>query len=313
MGTDLLLPLVSKQGLAAVKLANILLTHQPGDRIQPIQQYASEFAIGVGTVQAALAYLQEIGAVDLESRGHLGTFVRGISYPLVWSLSGQNQIVGGMPLPYSRRYEGLATGLHEAFDRAGVVLNLLYTRGALNRLRALMQRNLDFVVLSRFALNNAIDYGVAAEEVLGLGSESYVGEHVVLLADPDATGIEDGMRIGTDPSSIDQILLTREACREKDVEFVNTSYMNLMAAMQRGEIDATVWNVDDFHASSHPFKVIPLRVTDSSVSQNENTEAVIAIAEANRHVLQTLRSVIDKGLVRDIQRRVMQNELTPTY
>ena len=282
MVNDLFLPPISKQGVAVVRLANLLLTHQLGDRIQPVQQYASEFGIGVGTVQAALAYLQDIGAVDLESRGHLGTFVRHINHPLIWSLTGQNQIVGGMPLPYSRRYEGLATGLHKAFDSAGVTLNLLYLRGALNRLRALTQGKLDFVVLSRFALNNSVDYGLDLEVVLGLDSESYVGQHIVLLRDHDTSGIEDGMRVGIDPSSIDQVLLAKDACREKDVEFVTISYMSLMVAMHRGQIDATVWNRDDFHASSHPFKVAPLCPATGHGQQRENTEAVIAVEKGNR-------------------------------
>jgi hypothetical protein len=310
---DLFLPLVSKQGMAVVELANLLLTYQRGDRIQSVQQYAAEFGFGVGTVQAALSYLQETGAVSLDTRGHLGTFIREINYPLIWSLTGQHHIVGGMPLPYSRRYEGLATGLHETFNRAGVALNLLYTRGALNRLRGLASGKLGFVVLSRFAFNNATEYGLAIEEVLGLGTESYVGQHIVLLRDHDGREIEDGMRVGIDPSSIDQVRLAREACREKNVELVKISYMNLMTAMQRGQIDATVWNRDDFYASSYPFKAVPLSQAQDLAQTQENTEAVIAVEKGNQLALRTLRSIVDKELVRDIQRQVMENKLIPTY
>jgi hypothetical protein len=313
MVTDLFLPLVSKQGVAVIKLANLLLTHQRGDRIRPIQHYAGKFGIGVGTVQAALAYLQEIGAVALDSRGHLGTFIREINYPLIWSLTGQSHIVGGMPLPYSRRYEGLATGLYVAFNQAGVALNLVYTRGALNRLRALARGKFDFVVLSRFAFSNAIEYGLAIEEVLGLGSESYVGQHIILLRDHDRKEIEDGMKVGIDPSSIDQVLLAKEACRGKDVEFIEINYMNLMTAMQEGQIDATVWNRDDFYASSYPFRAVPLSLTGELTRTEGNTEAVIAVEKDNRLVLQTLRSIINKELICDIQKQVMENKLTPIY
>jgi YhfZ C-terminal domain/Helix-turn-helix domain len=305
--------LVSKQGVAVMRLANLLLTHEQGDRLQPIQQYAGEFGTGVGTVQAALAYLQEIGAVDLESRGHLGTFVRAINYPLIWSLTGQNHIVGGMPLPYSRRYEGLATALHEAFNQAGVALNLVYTRGALNRLRALAGGKFDFVVLSRFALDNAVERGLAIEEVLGLGCETYVGQHIILLRDADKKEIEDGMRVGIDSSSIDQVLLTKEACRGKNVEFIEINYMNLMAAIEKGQIDATVWNEDDFCTSSHPFTAVPLALTGNLAHTKDNTEAVIAVEKGNRLVLQTLRSIVDSELIRDIQKQVMENGLMPVY
>ncbi len=313
MHSDLFLPLVSKQGIAVIKLANLLLTHQKGDRLQPVQFYAEKFKTGVGTMQAAFSYLQEIGAVTLDSHGHLGTFVREINYPVIWSLIGQNHIVGGMPLPYSRRLEGLATGLHESFDQAGVALNLVYTRGALNRLQALAKGKFDFVILSRFAFNNANDYGLTIEEVLNLGTGSYVGQHIILLSDHDKQYIQDGMRVGIDPSSIDQVLLAKEACRGIDVKYVEINYMNLMTAMQKGQIDATIWNQDDFYASSHPFKAIPLSLKEQFTSAQENTEAIIAMEKGNQLLIQTLRSIVNKELICSIQKQVMDNKLMPIY
>src|SRR5690606_38660768 len=96
----------------------------------------------------------------------------------------------------------------------------------------------DFIVLSRFVLKNAIERQLEVEEVLGLGHESYVGQHVILLRDRDGREIKDGMRVGIDPSSIDQTLLTKDACAGKNVEFVEIGYMNLMAALDKGQIDA---------------------------------------------------------------------------
>jgi hypothetical protein len=313
MQTELFLPLISKQGIAVIKMANLLLTHQRGDRIQPIQYYAEKFSTGIGTMHAAITYLQDIEAIALDSRGHLGTFIRDINYPLIWSLCGQNQIVGGMPLPYSRRLEGLATGLFESFDKAGVALNLVYTRGALNRLQALVKEKFDFVILSRFAFNNAREQGLSIEEVLSLGKGSYVGQHIILLADNEKNQIEDGMRVGIDPTSIDQVLLTKEACRGKKVKYVEISYMNLMTVMTKGQIDSTIWNGDDYYASSHPFKAIPLSQTEEAADSQENTEAIIAVEQGNRLVLQTLRSIIHKEQVRDIQKKVIDNLLIPFY
>jgi ABC-type amino acid transport substrate-binding protein len=264
-------------------------------------------------VQAAVAYLQEVGAVVLDSRGHLGTFVREINYPVIWSLIGQNHIVGGMPLPYSRRLEGLATGLYEAFNQAGVALNLVYTRGSLNRLQAMAQGKFDFVILSQFALNHAPQYGLNIEEVLSLGTGSYVGQHIILLANHAKQYIEDDMKVGIDPSSIDQVLLTKEACRGIEVQYVEVNYMNLMAAMQKGQIDATIWNQDDFYASSHPFKAIPLSLVEQFTKAQENTEAIVAMEKGNRLLLQTLRSIVNKELICEIQKQVMANQLMPMY
>ena len=122
------------------------------------------------------------------------------------------------------------------------------------------------------------------------------------------------MRVGIYPSSIDQVRLAREACREKNVELVKVNYMNLMTAMQRGQIDATVWNGDDFYASSYPFKAVPLlQQAQDLVQTQENTEAVIAVEKGNQLALRTLRSIVDKELVRDIQTQVMENKRIPIY
>jgi hypothetical protein len=295
------------------KLARILISQRPGDRLRPIHEYAEEFDTGVGTTHAATAYLQRTGAVALDRRGHLGTFVREIDYPKLWRLCGQSHIVGGMPLPYSRRLEGLATGLYEAFGEAGVALNLVYSRGAHNRLQALSSGHLDFALLSRFAFDRAVEGELAIEEVLGLGERTYVGQHIILLADPCKEGIEDGMRVGIDPTSIDQVLLTRHSCRGKEVEFVETSYMNLMVAMEQGRIDATIWNGDDFSASSSRFRAMPLVESGQGTSQHENTEAVLVVERGNLPILRTLNSIINRERIRETQRQVMHGERAPVY
>ena len=43
-----------------------------------------------------------------------------LAIPRRWWFAAGVGIVGGMPLPYSRRYEGLATALHEAFRQAAL-------------------------------------------------------------------------------------------------------------------------------------------------------------------------------------------------
>jgi hypothetical protein len=313
MPISLFMPLISKQGVAVLKLAQLLLIHQKGDRLEPIQYYAKTFKTGVGTMHAAVAYLQEIEAIQLDSRGHLGTFVLDVNYPLIRSLIGQNYIVGGMPLPYSRRLEGLATGLNEVFEQTGVALNLMYMRGALNRLQNLTMEKFDFVIMSRFAFNNALQRGLPIQEVLSLGIGSYVGQHIILLARDDKKEIEDGMRVGIDPSSIDQVLLAKKACHGKKVEYVEINYMNLMTALKKGQIDVTIWNADDVYASSHTFRAVPLDQTDEAAQLQENTEAVIVIRLSNRLVLQTLRSIINPELVCSIQKQVMDNQRMPVY
>lgn len=60
--------------------------------------------------------LQENGAIKLESKGHLGTFLIAKNTAILLAFAGITSIVGVMPLPYSKRYEGFATGLIVAME-----------------------------------------------------------------------------------------------------------------------------------------------------------------------------------------------------
>src|SRR5690606_6618946 len=114
----------------------------------------------------------------------LGTFIDAIDHRLIWELAGGQSVSVAMPLPYSRRYEGLATGLHAAFGRAGVPLTLMFVRGSIDRARALQQERADFAVMSRFSA----EAGPGVEIVHDFGPHTYVGAHGLVVVegrDPD--------------------------------------------------------------------------------------------------------------------------------
>ena len=108
-------------------------------------------SLGRGTVQGALRLLEEMGAIRLESRGHLGTFLSRKDDQALWEIAGMSHVVGVMPLPYSRKYEGLATGLVEAFREINVPFNLAFMRGSTHRIDALQSGRYDFAVVSGLA------------------------------------------------------------------------------------------------------------------------------------------------------------------
>ena len=312
MENDLLRPLISQQGKVVIAISKIFLNCKPGDKIERYQDYAARFQVGVGTVQAALKYLQDVEAINLSSKGHLGTFIADINYPQLCALAGQDVIVGGMPLPYSRRYEGLATGLNKAFSDANLGINLLFCRGSMNRIKTLVQGRYDFILLSKYACDSAIARGWKIKSIFELGIETYVGRHELFLRDSSKSFIEDGMKIGIDPDSIDQINLCKEITKDMKVEFVEISYMNFRTAMQENQIDATIWNTDDFAIDGLPFKIIPLE--KNIITRNfDNTVAVIAVKEDHQSLIHTLQSSIDVNLILDVQQKVMKKEMLPMY
>ena len=120
------------------------------------------------------------------------------------------------------------------------------------------------------------------------------------------------MKIGIDPDSIDQINLCKEITKDMKVEFVEISYMNFRTAMQENQIDATIWNTDDFAIDGLPFKIIPLE--KNVITRNfDNTVAVIAVKEDHQSLIHTLQSSIDVNQILDVQQKVMRKEILPMY
>src|SRR5574341_317337 len=248
--------LFSKQGIITVKLASEFLAYHPGDRIKTAKEYARDLDSGTGTVQVAMKLLTDAGAIGLSARGQLGTFITKIDYLELYHFTLRGSIVGAMPLPYSRRYEGFATGLKENFQEKNFDLNLTFIRGSANRLSALDDRRCDFTFLSRMAVEQIEAEGKRFALKHGLGTGTYVSKHIVLLRDNSQNCIQNGMRVGVDTQSSDHMILVKRACEDRQVEFLDMSYMQLLAALTTGRIDATVWNEDDLITSkSQPLGV----------------------------------------------------------
>ena len=103
--------LYSKNGLSTKTLAKRMLCFEEGERIPTVTELNNEIHLARGTVQNAIKLLQKSGAVTLEAHGQSGTILKKKDVRKLLEIAGISHILGVMPLPYSKRYEGLATGL----------------------------------------------------------------------------------------------------------------------------------------------------------------------------------------------------------
>jgi hypothetical protein len=302
--------LLSKQGRIIIALGYDFLSRQAGERILTVQDYAERCETSVGTIQNAQAYLQQEGMVKLQPRGHQGTYLLEIDRHALWRLVHPNDLVGAMPLPYSVRYEGLATALNECISHAGLSLNIVFMRGASMRLRALIDGRCDFAVLSAFAAAHSQQDKQPISTIVNLGAGTYVSEHVMVFREPGHEQIADGMRVGIDPQSPDQAHLTQQACAGHNVTLVEISYMQLTAALQRGLIDATVWNSDEVKRHSGLYAVsLPEHLAESITS----TQAAIVTREDAMHLKTLLTESLDTNELTAIQAQVMRGDRLPQY
>lgn len=303
--------LYSKNGLAAKYIAKELISIENGKRIPRVSDFCEKLSLGRGTVQGAFKLLEQMDAIELESRGHLGTYLLHKDVTVLLEISGFGPLVGVMPLPYSKKYEGLATGIVDAFKDHNKRVSLAYMRGAINRLEALKTGRYDFAIVSRMAAEEAIKERKGLEIIKTFGSGSYVSAHKVFFADALRTKIAAGMRVGIDRSSPDQARITLLECEGLDVDFVDVNYMQLFDMLQDKKLDAAVWNVDEIR-SVKTFNSAEFQSVSAQQLASQTSEAVIII-DKDRHEVKKQIDLVDVSSVRKTQRMVESGELFPSY
>lgn len=305
--------LYTKYGYLAQEIAKKMILIEEGQRIPRVSDYAEEFSFGRGTVQEALKILENEQAIKLESRGHLGTFLIHKNQKKLLKLAGIKQIIGVMPLPYSKKYAGIATGLMNSFENMGYPLNLAFMRGSLSRMEALLDRRYDFAIVSRLAAERYISQleNCNLEIAVSFGPNSYLSGHAIFLSDASKSTIENGMKVGLDSHSIDQTDITMAECENLNVEFVELNYMHLLEVIQMKQIDAAVWSKDEL-VQSYPIKQIPLQTEKGKQYEKNITEAVCLIDKNNAQLRQLFMDISIHDVL-DLQKKVEQNLLPPRY
>ncbi|GAB4521764.1 MAG: GntR family transcriptional regulator YhfZ [Anaerolineae bacterium] len=291
-------------------LAEALMSYIPDDRIPSMQEYAQVLDVSVGTVQSAVNALQVSGVVKLENRGRLGAFIADINYGELWALAHNRAMVGILPLPFSRRLEGLATGMRQQFNTQPFSLELRFIRGATTRLQKLQSHQCDWTVVSRYVAENAAVHGFDVQVLALLGEETYTVEHVLVTLGADT--LTDGMRIGIDPNSTDHAYIVRMASRGKQVEFVEMDYSQGLELLEQGAIDATIWTRDDVPPTTKHVRVNPLQqMGDRNFALFG--EAAIVTQPDNRSIQNVLTALLDVAAIRQTQESVLQRLQLPSY
>jgi hypothetical protein len=303
--------LFSKQGQVITNIAGLLLKRQPGDTIMRVQDYAEFLGASAGTVHAALTYLRDAEAVSLEGRGRLGTIVNALNYPLLWRLAPGRPLVGVLPLPYTKRFEGLATGIRSQFGAQPIDLDMRFERGSTHRLQQLASRQVDWVLLSRFAAESAAVQGFEVDIVMLLGRNTYTINHI-LLCRHGTTKLEDGMRVGIDIRSPDHSWVVRMVCRGLQVDLVEIDYSKGLQLLQRGDIDLVVWTKDDLPFERDDLSAIPL---SNQIDPNLEllSEATIVVDRGNKAAANVLKSVLDCDELYRAQSEVVNLARLPAY
>lgn len=302
--------LMQKSGIIVMKLSQQFIGMEVGDRIDTVSNYCDKYGTARGTVQSAIKLLQDNKAIILEARGSLGTFITGIDHKRLLDFTDRSSIVGVMPLPYSKLYEGLATGLYGTMYKSNIPFNLAYMRGSRSRIDALKSNRYDFAIVSKLAAKQSIDEGMDISIVIEFGLFTYVSEHVLIFNNPLKQNIEDGMKIGIDKTSTDHNILTLMHCRGKNVEIIDLAYNQIVSKVINGEIDAAVWNIDEILERKINIKYYPL---GKNQLNNMDTEAVLVMNGSNNELKNFIKRFLIKEEILIYQKKVVSGEVIPNY
>ncbi|AQR77827.1 hypothetical protein ERICI_01164 [Paenibacillus larvae subsp. larvae] len=184
-------------------------------------------------------------------------------------------------------------------------------RGSIAREKALTDGRYDFAIMSLLAAEKLIQSNAPVEIGLSLGKQSYVSGYTVFVGHDQIKELKDGMRIGIDSSSTEQVDLTMAECENLDVEFVEANYMHLFDMLVRGEIDAEIWdNEDTMQNTSMPN--IPLCTRKAKEMDKKLTEAV-CLVHANNSTLKEVLGTLPLEDILNIQKAVIDGTVTPRY
>lgn len=295
---------IKKEGVVITTLARYLLGEKCGNRLKTIDELATECRSSVGLTQAALKTLESSGAIRIERRGRNGSYLVEMDNKALLTHVDINNVVCAMPLPYTRLYEGLASGLKAQFD--GIPFYYAHMRGADIRVECLLNGVYDMAVVSRLAAESYLTQkGLCL--ALELGPHTYVGEHQLICRKGESANVK---RVGLDNRSADQKIMTDVFLA---IVMWNES-ISLITSLQRivkGDVDAVIWNV----VAENELTMLGLEATPLTDDPRflQATEAVVLTRVDDYPMQQLLRAVVDKHALLAHQQRVVSGEQEPSY
>ncbi len=296
------------------KIAEDLFIYNKNDRIKTVDEYCILAGSSRGIVQRAIKFLEQEGVVSFISKGQTGTFIKSIDYIKLLEYAEINHILGSMPLPYSRLYEGLASSiiamLHD-YTRA----SFAYTRGALNRLLRTEDRIYDFTIVSKQAIDTYLksDKESKLEVVTSFGKGSYVQKHMAIYNKNCLEKQE--ITMGVDIMSQDHKLLVarfteHEMFKGKKIKYKDLSSYKILDSIHSGNIDATVWSFQQSAIAGIDKSKIILEDIEQDPSI---AEAALVVHKDNVLLKTILKMAIDSKEVINYQQKVVKGQIIPEY
>ena len=294
--------MLKKNAFAVQELAKEFMGLKIGCKVKTVKFYSKKLNVSVGTISKAIKEIEGDDSVKLEKKGHLGTFIILQDYKKLWNLTGLKNIICVMPLPYLKRYEGLASGIKKNMKDN---LYFAYMRGAGTRIKFLESNNYHCAILSKLAALEYIKENRQVEIAFEFGEGTYMGEHIMVHR-----GVEI-KKIGIDRSSKDHEILTEINFQKNEhYEMVDVNYSEIVGLLKEKKIDGAIWNLDNLKEEKLD---IPYKKLKNNEYAKSLTEAVIVVKKGNIWLKNYLTKVLNKKEIILHQNQVIEGKVIPTY
>ena len=304
-------------------IAKGFLGTSEGSRIPTITEYAEAFSCSRGIVQNALNYLEEEKVITLDRLGKRGTFLLQKQEGELFWCSGLSHLTASMPPPINRHFAGLATGFCQGMSKCPVPFTFAFVQGSQNRVEFLLSGAYDFVVTTGYSGQLYEKLHPEIEVAFSFPKCEYALPHKLYINRPGVKQLEDGMTVAVDPSSLDQVAVTRKLCEGKNVRIEEMPFVSALYAFYSGSIDALLFRDgirdendnllslmigNGIKVDKQNLSEIPVRGSDPRME-----EAVALIHRENYGIKGILSNYLSGDQVGLIQHQVMNGSMLPRF
>ena len=300
--------LFNKNSSTIIALSKLFLSMEIQDKVPTFEQLSKDLMVARGTIQNSIKILQDEKAIEILPRGRKGTFLVDKDIEKLIYYANIRTLLGAMSLPYSKIYEGLATGLISSLkNKYQIPVNMSYMRDATQRIDEMLDGRYDFIIISKLSAEIALKRDKQIKIVKDFGPKTYLSYHVIVFADASMDKIQDGMTVGLASNATSQNLWVKKICKDINVNYKEIDYNNVLAAVKRHEIDATVWNRDEINNTLFQLNMVPI------YSDEESTDAVLVVDANRKELVKIFEEIVDIETVTQIQKAVVEGKISPKY
>ncbi len=293
------------------KLAAYFLSLQKGESIKSIRNLSHTLQASLGLISQSIAEIEENGAVAIERRGQLGSFIKEISIGKLWQIAVGEPLVIAHTLPSNRRYEGLAAAIKGAFHRVGIETYFIFIRGSRTRIKALRDHRCHIAITSLFAADGLCKPTELV--VLSLPPGSFVGAHQLFIR-ANAPSAGHTISAAVDPDSYDQMRLSEIEFQGQKVEFKKITFMNILHYLSTNQVDMAIWTEDDMqsHLNSN-IKKQSLSPHTREAAGTADTQAALITRSGDAVVAAVVNNVLIPSQLMAVQQAVIDGMVIPEY